>query len=567
MYLKSVRCLLEKHPGAHKAAYPFLAAVETTLNKFGIKVPRVHQLGFFQLLEAYDRYGQSPYACEGLPHVLFFTPRFWTTHSIVENVIAAALSLKGVKCSFGICEGRLPICNIQNINQGLQMPCDDCTAGMNEIFQHSGFPKYPVCRYLNDFDRTEAVELTQEMSYDQLERYACDDLPLGQLVKISVRWFLAGNDIPSLPNGLTVYRNFLAGAIMVCRATQKLLEEVRPGIIFMLNGLFFEERIMHSIARKKSIPTVTYECGFIKNTFIFARNKTACHYDLSEHWPNFSRTPLTTEENDWIDRYLKDRQFGNRCTIQYWPKREERISEIRKHLNISQTRKTALLFTNIVWDSAVQEREIAFAGMFDWIDQTLAYFKRKAEYHLIIRVHPAEVRLTCRETRERTAEHIRRAFPELPSNISLVGAESDISSYRLIEMADVILVYTSTIGLEASLMGKPVIVSAETHYRGKGFTIAPITADEYFAQIDNCMRLDNDARVVDVEKARRYANLFFRRHTIDFSSLIEQRTFANTSIHFENMGQLKSFGSPELEVVCRFIVESANNTTPYALIQ
>ena len=228
---------------------------------------------------------------------------------------------------------------------------------------------------------------------------------------------------------------------------------------------------MRAIALRKSIPTVTYECGFIKNTFIFARNKIACHYDLSEHWQHFSRTPLTAEENNWLNRYLEDRQFGNRSTIQYWPKREERISEIRKQLHISEAKKTVVLFTNIVWDSAVQEREIAFAGMFDWIDQTLAYFIRKKEYHLIVRVHPAEVRLTYRETKERTADHIRRAFPELNPNITLVEAESSISSYRLIELANVILVYTSTIGLEASLMGKPVIVAAETHYRGKGFTI------------------------------------------------------------------------------------------------
>ena len=213
----------------HEAASPFLAAVDATLDKLGIKIPRLPQMGLFQLLEAYDRYEQPPYTHEGSPHVLLYTPRFWIGHSIVENVIAAALSLKGVRCSFGICEGRLPICNIQNINQGLQMPCDDCIDRMSEIFQHSRFPKYTVCRYLDDADRAEAIELTEKMSYDQLERFACDDLPLGELVKISVRWFLAGNNIPTLPNGLTVYRNFLAGAIMSYRAARKLLEEVRPG--------------------------------------------------------------------------------------------------------------------------------------------------------------------------------------------------------------------------------------------------------------------------------------------------------------------------------------------------
>ena len=81
------------------------------------------------------------------------------------------------------------------------------------------------------------------------------------------------------------------------------------------------------------------------------------------------------------------------------------------------------------------------------------------------------------------------------------------------------------------------------------------------------MRLKNDATVVDIEKARRYANLFFSKHMIDFSSLIEQCTLSNTSINLQSIGQLKSAASSELEVVCRFIVESAGNNTPNALIR
>jgi hypothetical protein len=335
----------------------------------------------------------------------------------------------------------------------------------------------------------------------------------------------------------------------------------------MLNGLFFEERIMRYIARDQSIPTVTYECGFIKNTFVFARNKSACHFDVTEHWSNFSRTPLKQDENDWLDRYLKDRQFGNRSTIQYWPKREERINEIRRQLKVSETNRTAVLFTNIVWDSAVQEREIAFTGMFDWIDQTLAYFIRKPEYNLLVRIHPAEIRLKSRETKERTAEHIRNTFSKLPPNIKLIEAESDISSYRLIEMADTILVYTSTVGLEASLMGKTVIAAGNTHYRDKGFITAPNTISEYFAQIDKCLRSNDDLAVADVEKARQYAHLFFRKHMIDFSSIIEQRTISDASIHFESLEQMKSNGSPELDSVCQFLLESGGKTKPYALIQ
>ncbi len=564
--LKSVRNFLEKHQDFHKKASPILGAFEATFRKLGVKVPSIPKIDLFKLLESYDRLSVPLYIPDGYPNILFFTPRFWPLHSIVENIIASALSLRGTKISFATCEGRLPICNIRNVHQGFQMPCDYCISLTNKIFQHSCFPKYSVCRYLDNTAIIQAVKLTEEMTFDQLEHFKYDNLPLGELIKISVRWFLAGNVIHSLQHGLKAYRRFLAGSIIIFEFIKKLLDEVRPDVIFMLNGLLFEERIMYAIAQRNSIPIVTYECGFIKNTFIFARNKIACYYDLSEHWQNFNKKSLTNEENKWLDDYLEDRQIGNRCTIQYWPTREERITEIRKQLNLELNKNIAVLFTNIVWDSAVQEKEIGFDGLFDWVKKTILYFNQHREYHLILRIHPAEVRLKGRETQERVNDHIKKSFPKLPGNITIVKSESDISSYRLIEMSDVVLVYTSTIGLEASLMGKPVIVSAKTHYRRKGFTIEAENLDEYYALLDKFLQPGNFNFKPNIKVARRYANMFFRRHMIDFSSIINQNTNSKISLLFDSMVELKSSDLLEIENVSQFIIESADNSKKWSLI-
>ena len=75
-------------------------------------------------------------------------------------------------------------------------------------------------------------------------------------------------------------------------------------------------------------------------------------------------------------------------------------------------------------------------------------------------------------------EILRAASPELPDHVRAVPPESDISTYDLIELADVGLVYTTTVGLEMAMRGIPVIVAGQTHYRGKGFTTDPGSVED-----------------------------------------------------------------------------------------
>jgi len=76
--------------------------------------------------------------------------------------------------------------------------------------------------------------------------------------------------------------------------------------------------------------------------------------------------------------------------------------------------------------------------------------------------------------------------------------------------ADFGLVYSSTTGMEMVLTGKPVVVSAKTHYRNKGFTIDVNTAEEFKRAIDS-LTSDKSDLLPNLDLARKYAYLFFFR--------------------------------------------------------
>jgi hypothetical protein len=50
---------------------------------------------------------------------------------------------------------------------------------------------------------------------------------------------------------------------------------------------------------------------------------------------------------------------------------------------------------------------------------------------------------------------VKQNVLDLP-NVRFINANEYISSYDLIDVAKFVMVYNSTIGLEASIMGKPV---------------------------------------------------------------------------------------------------------------
>ena len=106
---------------------------------------------------------------------------------------------------------------------------------------------------------------------------------------------------------------------------------------------------------------------------------------------------------------------------------------------------------------------------------------------------------------------VREALPEIPEHIHIIAATDKINTYDLIEIADLGLAYTTTVGMETAMNGIPVICCGHTHYRGRGFTIDPNTWDEYFVALEQVLS-DLPAHRLNEEqtaKAWNYAYRFF----------------------------------------------------------
>jgi hypothetical protein len=99
---------------------------------------------------------------------------------------------------------------------------------------------------------------------------------------------------------------------------------------------------------------------------------------------------------------------------------------------------------------------------------------------------------------------LRRHFGQLPPHITLIPADSDVSTYSLFALMDYCVTVRGTTGIEAASFGVPVITAGTGRYERKGFTIDSASREQY---LDRIARIQEIAQLSPTERelAERFA--------------------------------------------------------------
>jgi hypothetical protein len=303
-------------------------------------------------------------------------------------------------------------------------------------------------------------------------------------------------------------------------AAERLLSSLKreqPDAMIVPNGSVLEFAVAYQVGRHLDIPVVSYEFDEPRERIRLALNDEVMREDTSDFWQAHKDLDLTGEQQAEIRGLMAARQGGGAWgdfEVSFQDRPREGGDRLRSALGLD-SRPVVLLAPNVFGDSATLGRQVFSDGLSDWVGRTVAYFMDRPEVQLIIRVHPSEAKMSYGAS---IAELIQERFPLLPEHIKLIVAEDSINTYDLIELADLGLVYTTTVGLEMALTGSPVIVAGQTHYKDKGFTIDPLTWEAYFASIDRVLEEPEAHRLSrhEVRTAWRYSYRFFFEFTQPF---------------------------------------------------
>ena len=292
------------------------------------------------------------------------------------------------------------------------------------------------------------------------------------------------------------------------------LSHNRPDTLLTPNGSILEMGAVYQIAQNLDIPAVTYEFGEQRGKIWLAQNSQVMRQDTAQLWDATKSEPLTVPEWDKIRDLFASRQQADlweNFSRRWQGQPSQGPSKVRSQLGLdapeAANQPVVLLAANVIGDSLTLGRQVFTDSMTEWLQQTVRYFADRPDRHLIVRIHPGE-----RYTNGPSVSNILlQAIPELPAHIHLVSADDPVNTYDLIEIADLGLVYTTTVGLEMAMSGVPALVIGQTHYRNRGFTLDPVSWEDYFNRLENglCKHDENRLTKTQVEQAWNYAYRFF----------------------------------------------------------
>ena len=295
-----------------------------------------------------------------------------------------------------------------------------------------------------------------------------------------------------------------------------LLKENSPDVVIVPNGSVLEFGIVFQIAKHLGIPAVSYEFGEQKRRIWLAKNQDVMRQRTDGLWNVARDIYLSGKELDQIRDLYQARRGAHQW--QQFSRQWQKVTssggkKIRKKLGLD-SRPIVLLPTNVLGDSLTLGREIISESMTEWIVQTIRYFQEDPSYQLIVRIHPGE-QLSWGPS---VYEILEDYFDDLPDHIHIIHPTAEVNSYDLIELCSLGIVFTTTLGLEMVLSGKPVIVVGETHYREKGFTLDPNSWEDYLLILEQVLAEPEKYQPSeeDINLAWRYAYHFFFNYPFPF---------------------------------------------------
>jgi hypothetical protein len=480
--------------------------------------------------------------------------------SMVESMLAVALTLRGADVHILACDAHLPACFVPSIQHfpdtGVfakdgpsSHMCSECVRLGKKAFYPLGFRIHRHSELISRDELARARQLSSDLPANEIADYRLDGVAVGEDAVSSAVHFYARGDLVGEPHGTAILRRYFLASLQATYEFRRLLGTYSFSCICMHHGVYVPHGAFTEVARQHNVRVATWAPEYRNQTFIFSHQDSYHRTMLSEPTSQWESMPWCPEKEAQILDYLNSRRQGSRDWISYMKNTQEDLSAIVAELGLDSSKPWIGLLTNVVWDAQVHHSESAFPGMIPWLLQTIQYFVDRPDLQLIIRAHPAELQNPIR-SRQPVVDIVNQAFHKLPGNIRVIPPDKPINTYALMSLCDTAIIYATKTGVELACLGIPVIVAGDAWVRNKGVTSDAKSPEEYFRLLDRLplrQRLDEAV----TQRARKYAYHYFFRRMIPLPMFVPGSPYTLSLSGLDDLLPGRSIG---LDVVCNGIL-------------
>jgi hypothetical protein len=179
------------------------------------------------------------------------------------------------------------------------------------------------------------------------------------------------------------------------------------------------------------------------------------------------------------------------------------------------------VFTNVIFDTSQPHANTVFEDMFDWLDLVLDIIREQRDTLFVIRAHPDELRVR-KSSRETVEGWVASRGVDKEPNVVFVSPREALSSYELIQQSKFVMVYNSTIGLEASIMGAAVLCAGQARFTQYPTVFFPRTADNVRRMMEEFLAAEKLEVPPEFKRnARRFLYYQLFRTSLPFGDFLE----------------------------------------------
>jgi UDP-N-acetylglucosamine 2-epimerase len=214
------------------------------------------------------------------------------------------------------------------------------------------------------------------------------------------------------------------------------------------------------------------------------------------------------------------------------------------------------VFTNVVFDTSQPHANTVFPQMFAWLDTVKGLAAEYPSTLFVIRAHPDETR-PGKESQETVEEWAAESGVLQMPNVVYIAPTHYLSSYELILRAKFVMIYNSTIGLEAVILGAPVLCAGRARFTQYPIVFVPHSVEAYVEQAHELLEAaDIQVPAVFRENARRFLYYQLYKTSLPFdaflersyyTSLVRMRNFESSALYPEHSPAVRAIVNGVLE--------------------
>jgi len=247
--------------------------------------------------------------------------------------------------------------------------------------------------------------------------------------------------------------------------------------IYVFNGRLPYYRGALRMGQKENIETLVHERGSELNKYVLIKNTYP--HDLNyiksmveETWDDEPDYQLKEKiARDWYKRYITG---SNKAVLNFTKNQDEKVV-----LNIDKSKVNVAIFISSEDEMETIEewKNLIYSNQNEAIRKLMEFEKWNDNVFFYLRIHP-----NLKGVENAQTKYLNNILWE---RMKVIEAESPISTYMLINEADIILCYGSTVGIETCFMKKPLILAGRAMYEDLEGFIKPSSHEELCDCINN----------------------------------------------------------------------------------